>query len=579
MVAAATAPTRSIRRRAVPAATLAALPAGLHPVLRQVLASRGVAPAELAPSLAALIPVGELPGVHAAAARLVAARARGERVLVLGDFDADGATATALMVRVLTGLGFPDVQWLIPDRFALGYGLSTGLAELAARRAPALLVTVDNGVTSVAGVARASELGMEVIVTDHHLAGAELPAAAHIVNPNLPGSPFPSRHLSGVGVAFYLLAVLGRQLADAGAAEPAAVRALLNRHLDLVALGTVADMVPLDFNNRVLVAEGLRRMRAGRLAPGIAALCRAAGRDPARLKAADLGFAVAPRLNAAGRLEDMGQGVACLLTDEPGEAQRLAARLDGLNAERRELQARMVEEARQLLGGLDSMATSAAPVLCLHDPGWHQGVVGLVATRLREQTGRPVVAFAPDGDPRLLRGSARSVPGLNIRDAIAAALRGLPDPAIRFGGHAMAAGITLPAAHLERFRELLEAEVALAGEAAIDPGVVWSDGELGPGDLTLELAAALEQAGPWGQGFPEPVFDNEFLVLDERVVGGSHLRLRLAHPGGGEPVDAIAFGQAPLGGPARLRCAYRLDINWYRERESRQLVVEHIECD
>jgi single-stranded-DNA-specific exonuclease len=551
----------------------------MHPVLRQVLASRGVGPAELSPSLAALIPVGELPGVQAAAARLVAARGRGERVLVLGDFDADGATATALMVRVLTGLGFPDVQWLIPNRFALGYGLSPGLAELAARHSPALLVTVDNGVTSVAGVARANELGMQVIVTDHHLAGAELPAAAHIVNPNLPGSTFPSRHLSGVGVAFYLLAVLGRQLAAAGAVDPAAVRALLNRHLDLVALGTVADMVPLDFNNRVLVAEGLRRMRAGRLAPGIAALCRAANRDPARIKAADLGFAVAPRLNAAGRLEDMGQGVACLLADDPRQAQALAARLDALNHERRGLQARMVDEARSLLAGVDALVAGEAPVLCLFDPGWHQGVVGLVATRIREQTGRPVIAFAPDGDERLLRGSARSVPGLNIRDAIAAALRGLADPDIRFGGHAMAAGITLPATQLDRFRESLCAEVARAGDAAIDPGVVWSDGELKPGDLTLELAAALEQAGPWGQGFPEPVFDNQFLLLDERVVGGSHLRLKLAHPGGGEPVDAIAFGQPPLGRPERLRCAYRLDINWYRERESRQLVVEHIDCD
>lgn len=573
------APTRSIRRRPVPAAALASLPGQLHPVLRQVLASRGVGPAELAPSLAALIPVSELPGAQAAAARLAEARARGERVLVLGDFDADGATATALMVRVLTGLGFADVQWLIPDRITLGYGLSPALAELAARREPALLVTVDNGITSVAGVARANALGMQVIVTDHHLAGAELPAAAHIVNPNLPGSTFPSRHLAGVGVAFYLLAVLGRQLADAGLVEPAAVRALLNRHLDLVALGTVADLVPLDFNNRVLVAEGLRRMRGGRLAPGIAALCRAAGRDPARLKAADLGFAVAPRLNAAGRLDDMGQGVACLLADQPREAGVLAARLDALNVERRELQAQMVDEARALLAGLDAPDSAGEPALCLYDPGWHQGVVGLVATRIREQTGRPVVAFAPDGDGRLLRGSARSVPGLNIRDAMAAALRALPDPEIRFGGHAMAAGITLPAAQLETFRAALCAEVARAGEAAIDPGVVWSDGELAPADLTLELAAALAAAGPWGQGFPEPVFDNEFLVLDERVVGGSHLRLTLAHPDGGEPVDAIAFGQAPLGGPARLRCAYRLDVNWYRERQSRQLVVEHIECD
>ncbi|MCC5795531.1 MAG: single-stranded-DNA-specific exonuclease RecJ [Chromatiales bacterium] len=571
---------RSIRRLDSDPQVLAALPQHLHPVVRQVLANRGVPASETEPRLGALLPVSSLNGTLEAAQRLLQARESGERLVVLGDFDADGATATALLVRCLRRFGFSRVEFIVPDRFRFGYGLSPAIAEVAARGGPGLMVTVDNGITSVSGCARAAELGLEVIITDHHLAAEALPPASCIINPNLPSAPFASTALCGVGVAFYLAAVLGRLLAEAGLVADAEVRQALSGCLDLVALGTVADMVPLDFNNRILVAEGLRRIRAGQLSPGLAALFSVAGRDPLRAQASDLGFAIAPRLNAAGRLEDMREGISCLLCDDPAEAARLAARLDGLNAERRELQARMVDEARALLDGSRDDCQSSQAALCLFDARWHQGIVGLVATRMREQTGRPVVAFAPDSDPQLLRGSARSVPGLNIRDALAAAVRRLPDPELRFGGHAMAAGISLPASQLERFSELLNEEVARMLDPARDPGVLWSDGALAPEDLGLGLAGALEQAGPWGQGFPEPLFDNRFRLLDQRVVGGDHLRLALAHEQGGDALEAIAFNHPPLPqDAAALHCAYRLEINWFRGRGRPQLVVEHIECD
>jgi len=573
-------PARRILRRTASPGALAQLPASLHPVLRGVLASRAVTEQERTPALSALIPVSTLPGCAAAALRLLGARQRGERVLVLGDFDADGATATALMLRCLRGFGFANVDYLIPDRFVAGYGLSPAIVDVAAARNPALLITVDNGITSLAGTERARAHGIEVMITDHHLAGAQLPAAEWIINPNLPGAEFASRNLCGVGVAFYLMAVLARQLASAGFGEFARLQRQVLDCLDLVALGTVADMVTLDFNNRILVAEGLRRIRAGRAAPGIAALFHVAGREPARAQASDLGFAVAPRLNAAGRLEDMRIGVECLLADEPAQARALAGQLDALNAERRSLQAEMVGQAEALLAGEALPEAGDSAALCLYDEQWHQGVVGLVATRIREQTGKPVIAFAPDQQAGLLRGSARSVPGLNIRDALAEALRDIDDPVIRFGGHAMAAGITLPAQYLEVFSERLMAAVAAARDPAAEPGLILSDGPLAPADLGMELASALRAAGPWGQGFPEPLFDNEFVVLEQRVVGERHLRLGLAHPEGGDPLPAIAFNQPPLpdtGAP--VHCAYRLDLNWYRERCSHQLVVEHIDCD
>jgi single-stranded-DNA-specific exonuclease len=568
----------AIRVRSAGESATAALPAGLHPVLRRVLASRQVSAAQLQPQLSQLIPVGSLPGVQAAAERLVLARQRGERVLVVGDFDVDGATATALSLCCLRAFGFTRPEFLVPDRFRYGYGLSPAVAELAASRAPALLVTVDNGITSLDGVRRARELGMEVLVTDHHLPGPVLPDDALIVNPNLPGSAFDSPALCGVGVAFYLMAATGRRLAELGIISSGLARDAVTECLDLVALGTVADLVPLDFNNRILVADGLRRMRAGRTRPGIEALFRVAGRELQSARSADLGFAIAPRLNAAGRLEDMSIGIDCLLAGDADTAQALAARLDGLNLERRALQQQMQAEAEALLDGLDARVGAAESAICLFDECWHPGVVGLVANRLKELTGCPAIAFARCPETGMLRGSARSVEGLHVRDAMAEALAAMSGPVVRFGGHAMAAGITLPEAELQRFASAFAVAVGRQRDLAGSDDSLWTDGALEAQDLQLGLAETLAAAGPWGQGFPEPLFDNVFRLCEQRVIGERHLRIRVQHPDGGEPVDAVAFNQAPLPGApnAPVRLIYRLDVNTWRQRRTAQLVVEYI---
>lgn len=565
----------------MPEAGLAALPGHLHPVVRRVLAARQVPPAELEPVLAKLIPVSELPGIGPAVDRLARARRGDERVLVLGDFDADGATATALCITCLRVFGFREPAYLVPNRFEYGYGLSPAIAELAAKSAPAVLMTVDNGITSLEGVRRAAELSMEVLVTDHHLAGPELPAPALLVGPNLPGLAFASPALCGVGVAFYLMAALGRRLADEGLVDAAESRAAVADCLDLVALGTVADLVPLDFNNRILVEEGLRRIRAGRHRPGIAALFQVANREAGTARAADLGFSIAPRLNAAGRLTDMGVGIECLLAPDAGRAAALAASLDALNSERRELQARMQGEAELHLEALAGGADGSEPVVCLFDERWHQGVVGLVANRLRELSGRPAVAFARAGEPGWLRGSARSVPGVHLRDAIAEAVDALAGVPVRFGGHAMAAGLSLPEEFLADFRGALGAAVARRRDPAAAGDILWTDGALDAGDFTLATADALGAAGPWGQGFPEPLFDNEFEVTGQRVMAGRHLRLDLREPGAGASLEAVAFGQPPLDLPPgrTVRLIYRLDANSFRGTRRLQLVVERVVCD
>jgi len=568
-----------VRRRDVPEALYAALPASLDPVLRRVYAARRVGVEEVEPALARLLPVGTLGGVAAAASLLADARAAQSRVLVVGDYDADGATATALMVAAMRAMGFAEVGYLVPNRFEYGYGLSPAIAELAAERRPAVLVTVDNGVASVEGVARARELGMAVVVTDHHLPGAELPRADAIVNPNLAGEAFPSKALCGVGVAFYVMAALGRELDARGLVPHAVSRRAVAECLDLVALGTVADLVPLDHNNRVLVAEGLRRMRAGAARPGIRALFRVAGRDIALARSADLGFALAPRLNAAGRLTDMSLGIDCLLATDEREALARAARLDELNRARQELQTRMQAEAETQLRGLEEgLGAGLPPALCLFDPRWHEGIVGLVASRVKERAGRPVIAFAPGEEAGLLKGSARSIDGVHVRDALAAvAARGVA-PAMKFGGHAMAAGVRLPAAELDAFRAAFAAEVARQLAGAEPGSVLWTDGPLAAADFAPGLAEALHLAGPWGQGFPEPLFDNELAVLDQRVLKDAHLRLTLRHLDGGEPVEAIAFNRREsLPGAARF--LYRLGINDFGGRRRRQLVVEDIRCD
>ena len=553
----------------------------LHPVLRRVYAARGIScTAELDLSLGRLLPVGSLEGVEAAA-RLLAAHQRQGRVLVVGDFDADGATSSALVVRALRAMKFCHVDFLVPNRFRFGYGLTPEIVELAATRRPSLIVTVDNGVSSIEGVEAARALGIPVLVTDHHLPGESLPRAEVIVNPNLESSSFGSPALAGVGVAFYVMAALARELGD----EKFRAADLL----DLVALGTVADVVPLDRNNRILVAQGLRRIRSGRCVPGIRALLESAGRRLDQVTAADLGFAVAPRLNAAGRLTDMSVGIACLLADDPIEAAQLAGQLARLNEERREIEQRMQLEAVDIAAGVRFNALGTESLgLCLFDESWHQGVVGLVAGRIKDRLHRPVIAFARAEDGSL-RGSARSVSGVNIRDALDSIATRHPGLIGKFGGHAMAAGMTLFESDLERFRAAFAAEIAVRADPDALMGIVHSDGELQGVELSVDTARTLRGGGPWGQGFPEPVFDGEFMIIDARIVGSKHLKLQL-EPISGSPsavdsrgIDAIAFGY--IGGPVedasvgpgrQLRIAYRLEVNDYRGVESMQLNCQHL---
>jgi single-stranded-DNA-specific exonuclease len=554
--------------------------ADLHPVLKRVYAARGIACAQdLDLSLERLLPVSTLEGVERAAQLLAVHRDAG-RVLIVGDFDADGATGSALLVRALRGLKFAHVDFLVPNRFRFGYGLTPGIVAQAAERRPTLIVTVDNGVSSIEGVAAARALGIPVLITDHHLPGARLPDAEAIVNPNLAGASFGSRALAGVGVAFYVAVALTRALGDRDF-KPSEL-------LDLVALGTVADLVPLDRNNRVLVAQGLRRIRAGRCVAGIRALVELAGRRLDQLTASDLGYVVAPRLNAAGRLTDMSIGIACLLADDAERALALAAQLTRLNEERREIEQRMQLEAVELAAAVRfDHAGSETLGLCLFDPSWHQGVVGLVAGRIKDRLHRPVIAFAR-ADGAMLRGSARSVAGINIRDVLDAIAVRQPGLIEKFGGHAMAAGMTLPEEHFEAFRSAFAQEIAACADPDALRGVIHSDGELPPAELSLETARALRGAGPWGSGFPEPVFDGEFTIADARIVGGKHLKLQLRAVAGaaghtGAALDAIAFGHgtaldiAGLHPGARIDLAYRLEVNEYNGAEQMQLNCQHLQ--
>jgi len=563
-----------IRRRSVDPAALEALPDSLHPALRRVLAARNVAASQLETPLSALLPVSGLASALVAAERLIEARRRDESIVIVGDFDADGATATALMVSGLRLLGCRKVDFMVPDRFRLGYGLSAGLAEQAAAAGAQLLVTVDNGVASLEGVARAGELGMQVIVTDHHLPGEALPDAEVMVNPNLPGEAFAGKGLAGVGVAFYVLAAFGRLLSNSGVLDADTARAAVNAQLDLVALGTVADLVPLDYNNRVLVSAGLRRIRAGHARPGLAALVEVAGRNAARLRSSDLGFAIGPRLNAAGRLADMRVGIDCLLSPTLSAARPLARQLDALNQQRRQLQAGMEQTARRhaesALPGMDDRANA----YCLFDAEWHEGIVGLVASRMKDQLNRPVVAFAPAERTGELKGSARSVRGIHIRDLLARIAARRPGLIQRFGGHAMAAGLSLRESDLDEFRQALLAESAAYAELLGEPNLLLSDGQLAAEVLDTELAMALEAGGPWGQAFPEPVFDDRLEIVDWRVLREKHLKLTLRPAGATGQIDAIAFNQVELPRGEAPRFAYRLEINDYRQRRSPQLIVE-----
>ena len=572
------APLQIVRRTAP--ADAAALGDGLHPVLQRIYAARGiVSAAQLGLAMRELLPIGSLDAVEAAAELLAAHQLRGGLILVIGDFDADGATSTALIVRALRSWGFAAVDFLVPNRFEFGYGLTPEIVALAARRQPALIVTVDNGISSNAGVAAARAAGFEVLITDHHLPGPCLPQANVIVNPNVAGSTFASRALAGVGVAFYVIAALRRLLDARARLPPGALQSA--ELLDLVALGTVADVVTFDTNNRILVAQGLARIRAGRCVPGISALLELARRERSSVVAADLGFAVAPRLNAAGRLTDMSIGIRCLLSDDPIIARALALELDALNTERRSIEARMQTEARSAVRSLRDAGSGVRRAgVCLFDPSWHQGVVGLVASRVKERLRRPVIAFAL-ADAATLRGSARSIPGIHIRDVLdAIAAR---DGALiqKFGGHAMAAGLTLPAASLDEFARAFDAECERALNLRGSPDVIETDGELSAGELALPTAQALREGGPWGPGFPEPLFDGVFRIQSARLVGERHLKLGVSAPEGRGAFDAIAFNFLDADEAASLpggmvRLVYRLDSNEYRGERRLQFVIEHL---
>ncbi|MFD0738143.1 single-stranded-DNA-specific exonuclease RecJ [Lysobacter koreensis] len=556
-------------------------PEAVPPLLRRLYAARGATAIEQAqPRLAQLLPPDSLGGLDAATALLVDAIARDRHIVVVGDFDCDGATACAVGVRGLRLLGAKRVSHAVPNRMVHGYGLSPALVEELAGLQPDLLVTVDHGIACHAGIAAAKARGWQVLVTDHHLPGETLPPADAIVDPNLRGDAFPSKALAGVGVMFYVLLALRRHLRAVGAF--AAAEPDLAVLLDLVAVGTVADLVPLDANNRALVGAGLRRLRAGQGCAGLRALIEVAQRDARRLTAADIGYGIAPRLNAAGRLEDMALGIECLLTDDLAQARDIAATLNEINGERRAVQQQMTEDAEIALARVSLVDGAVPAAVCLFDAQWHPGVVGLVASKIKERLHRPVVAFAPaEPGSGTLRGSARSIPGFHIRDALAEVDARNPGLIERFGGHAMAAGLSLPAEALDAFERAFQ----VCAERLLTPELlqanVLSDGELAGDEFNRDSAQALRDGGPWGQGFPEPQFDGEFEVLATRVVGERHLKLELGlvKPGhAGLRLNAIEFGGwngvVPAG---RIRIAYRLEPDDYRGGNAIQLVVVHRE--
>jgi single-stranded-DNA-specific exonuclease len=571
--------TQPVKLRRRPAGEIASFDVRLHPVLRRVYAARGVRdPAELSLELRSLLPVSTLDGIGPATELLASHIERGSRILVVGDFDADGATSTALVMRQLGRLGHANVGMRVPDRMRHGYGLSPVLVSELVDEQAQLIITVDNGVSAFEGIEAARALGIEVLVTDHHLPAASLPACAAHVNPNLPGAGFGSRALAGVGVAFYLMASLTRELENRQKRRLPAVADLL----DLVALGTVADLVPLDYNNRILVQEGLRRLRSRAATPGFMALARVAGCRLDELSARQLGHQIAPRLNAAGRIDDMAVGIRCLLTDDPAEALQLAGELDRLNRERREMESRMRDEAAVAVRNLRIAEGDLPPGLTLFDGGWHAGVVGLVASRMKDRLHRPVVAFAPASQDEL-RGSARSVAGLHVRDVLEAIATRNPGLIDRYGGHAMAAGLTLKRAHLPRFADAFSEEVGRRLTPEQMQNVLETDGELACEEISLETARALEDGGPWGQGFPEPVFEGEFDVVEARTAGDRHLKLWLRTQAASHPIEAIAFGyfdedgaRRPAAG-SRLKLAYRLQSTTFGGTARVELLAEHVQ--
>lgn len=568
-----------LRRREVDdAAVLADL---LPPLLRRLYASRGVkSDRDLERSVKGMLPWQQLTGIDEAVTHLYNAMREGLRIIVVGDFDADGATSTALSVLALRSLGCDNVSYLVPNRFDDGYGLSPEVVDQAHARGAQLILTVDNGISSHAGVARAHELGIPVVVTDHHLPGDTLPEAEAIVNPNLRDCDFPSKSLAGVGVAFYLMLALRAFLRDNGWFEARGIAMPnLAELLDLVALGTVADVVPLDANNRILTWQGLSRIRAGRCRPGIKALLEIANREAHKLAASDLGFALGPRLNAAGRLDDMSVGVALLLCDNLGEARQLASDLDALNQTRKEIEQGMQAEALTLCEQLERSSETLPGGLAMYHPEWHQGVVGILASRIKERFHRPVIAFAPAGEG-VLKGSGRSIQGLHMRDALERLDTLYPGMMLKFGGHAMAAGLTLEEANFDAFQQRFGDLVTEWLDPALLQGEILSDGPLSAQEMTLEVAEMLREAGPWGQMFPEPMFDGEFRLLQQRLVGERHLKVMLEPVGGGPLLDGIAFNVDtaiwPDNGVRQVKIAYKLDVNEFRGNRSVQLIIENL---
>ena len=547
-------------------------------LLTRLYAARGVqSHTELDKSLARLIPYQQLKGIDAAVDLLVMALEQRQRILIVGDFDADGATASTVGMLGLRLLGAAHVDYLVPNRFEYGYGLTPEIVEVALTRTPQLLITVDNGISSVEGVAAAKKAGLSVLVTDHHLPGNELPAADAIVNPNQPGCEFPSKALAGVGVIFYVLIALRARLNSLGWYKNVKAPNIAEL-LDLVALGSVADVVPLDANNRILVHQGLERIRAGRARPGLKAILEVAKRDHSRITSTDLGFILGPRLNAAGRLDDMSLGIECLLTDDANAAREMAAQLDEMNQDRKSIEQGMQREA---LAQLKELPVESMPFgLCLFDPEWHQGVIGILASRLKERYFRPTFAFADAGDG-MLKGSGRSVAGFHIRDALSVVAAQHPDLISKYGGHAMAAGLTLPEANFAVFSRAFDAEVRRQLREEDLTGRLMSDGSLAVEEFHLELARALRNAGPWGQHFPEPLFHGVFQLVEQRIVGERHLKVVLKTECGSVKLDGIAFGVDREVWPNPtirwVELAYKLDLNEFRGNETVQLMIAHIE--
>ncbi|MGC1182847.1 single-stranded-DNA-specific exonuclease RecJ [Legionella sp.] len=552
-------------------------------ILKRIFAARGITEAsQLDKQLQTLLPFNLLKGIDSACFRLEMALRQQQRILIIGDFDADGATSTAVAITALRAMGAKFIEYLVPNRFEFGYGLTPQIVEVANKWQPHLIITVDNGIASFDGVDKANQLGIDVLITDHHLPAENIPNAIAIVNPNQKGCDFPSKSIAGVGVIFYVMLALRRHLSQAGwFSERQIPEPNMASFLDLVALGTVADVVELDQNNRIMVHQGMARIRQGHCREGIKALIEVAGRDCARLTASDLGFAIAPRLNAAGRLDDMALGIECLISSDLQQARNYCQQLDELNQERKQIEMEMKEQAMLALDKL-SMSNeykgNQLPIaLCLFDKTWHQGVIGILAGRMKERYHRPVIAFAEVSESEL-KGSARSVPDLNIRDVLAAIDKDHPGLITKFGGHAMAAGLSIHSQSLTIFREALVAEVNKHLDLSQCEGELFTDGPLHPVELSMETAQLIQQAGPWGQQFSEPIFDNVFEILDQRLVGTNHLKMTLLPKQGGQQLDAIAFNVDLQSWPdhrARyVHVAYKLDINFFQGRTRLQLLIQ-----